>query len=88
VSAIAALLSVPLQGLRPIPKRSAEKQRQLTLDVLVGWIIRTVQSGPLCLIVEDVQWLDPSSREFLDRLIARASSLPLMTILTLRTETE
>jgi len=86
-TAVAALLSVPLEGLRPPPKRSAEKQRQLTLDVLVRWIVKTVQAGPLCLIIEDVQWLDPSSREFLDRLIARASAMPLMTILTLRTET-
>ncbi len=86
VTTIATLLSVPLDGLRSPPKRSPEKQRQLTLDVLVQWIKTIVQAGPLCVFIEDVQWLDPSSREFLERLMASASSLPLMTILTLRTE--
>ena len=83
---IAALLSVPFEPRHAPLEYSAEKRRQLTLDTLVSWICREKREGAICLIVEDIQWLDPSTREFLKRLIAAASSLPLFILVTQRTE--
>ena len=67
-----------------LPQHSAEKQRQRTLELLTGLLAHRASSSPVCLVFEDVQWLDPSSREFLRHLMQRASGLPLLLLLTQR----
>lgn len=81
---LAALLSVPLPPKREPLKLTPERQRQLTLELLVEWIVRESGRAPICLIVEDVQWIDPSSREFLNRLVATAPRRPLLVLYTER----
>jgi class 3 adenylate cyclase/predicted ATPase len=83
---IAALLSIPFESRYPKLQLSAEKQRELTLVTLTNWIKRETERTPLCLIVEDVHWLDPSTREFLNGLVGQAARVPLMLIVTLRQE--
>ncbi|MDR7379111.1 class 3 adenylate cyclase/predicted ATPase [Rhodoferax ferrireducens] len=83
---VASLLSVPVEGHLSPPKTSAEKQRQGTLDVLVAWLLQETRRGPVCLVVEDLQWIDPSTREFLHRVVAEAEQAPLLILLTLRSE--
>jgi class 3 adenylate cyclase/predicted ATPase/ABC-type transport system involved in cytochrome c biogenesis ATPase subunit len=86
VQLIAALLSVPFESRYAALDYPAEKRRQLTLAVLVNWICREARKAPLCLMVEDMHWIDPSTTEFLKRLIAAAARLPLFVLLTRRTE--
>ena len=38
------------------------------------------------MVIEDLHWIDPSSREFLDLTVERAGSLPVLLILTFRPE--
>ena len=38
------------------------------------------------MLFEDLHWIDPSSRELLDRMIERAVRLPLLLVLTFRPE--
>lgn len=83
---IAALLSVPFEPRYAALEYPAERRRQLTLDALVNWICREATKAPLCLIVEDIHWVDPSTIEFLKRLIAAAARLPLFVLLTRRSE--
>lgn len=83
---MAALLSVPFESRYPRPEATAERQRQLTLDVLAALLRRQTRRAPVCLIVEDVNWIDPSSKELLDRLI-EARGEPLLILLTQRSET-
>jgi eukaryotic-like serine/threonine-protein kinase len=42
-------------------------------------------AGPLLLCVDDLQWVDPISRQVLSRLAQRASSEPLLLVLSTRT---
>jgi class 3 adenylate cyclase/predicted ATPase len=83
---VASLLSLPFESRYPKLQLPAEKQRQLTLHALTTWIKRETEKTPICLIVEDIHWIDPSSREFLNRLVAEAARLPLLVIATLRSE--
>ena len=83
---VAALLSVPAAAGEAAPQRSAQRQRELTLDVLVRWVEREARSSALCLVVEDVQWIDPSTSEFLNLLAVRAAALPLLLLATLRSD--
>jgi class 3 adenylate cyclase/predicted ATPase len=81
---IATLLSIPVASRYGSLTHTPERQRQLMLDVLVGWIRKEAERAPLCLIIEDVQWIDPSTKEFLDRLIVAAARLPMLIVLTER----
>ncbi|MBC7683457.1 MAG: AAA family ATPase [Ferruginibacter sp.] len=83
---MASLLSVPTEGHLPPLQMSAEKQRQRTLDVLVAWLVHETCIGPVCLVVEDVQWIDPSTREYLHRVMTEGTQAPLLILLTLRSE--
>jgi class 3 adenylate cyclase/predicted ATPase len=83
---IAALLSIPFESRYKSLEYSAEKRRQLTLDTLVRWICRETGKAPMCLIIEDIQWVDPSTREFLELLITKAAHLPLFVLLTQRSD--
>jgi len=66
---------------------SPERLRERTLETLVSWFSRRSRQIPTCLIVEDANWSDPSSSEFLCRLIAGAKRLPLLVVLTVRSDT-
>ena len=83
---VASLLSVPTQGHLPPLHLSAEKQRQRTLDVLVAWLVHETRTGPVCLVVEDLQWIDPSTRECVHRMVTEGVHAPLLILLTLRSE--
>ena len=38
------------------------------------------------MLFEDVHWIDPSSRELLDRVIERLAELPVLLLVTFRPE--
>ncbi len=83
---IATLLSVPTEAHLPPLKYSAEKQRQRTLAILMSWLLHSARKGPICLVIEDLQWIDPSTRELLQRIIVEAEHTPLLLLITLRSE--
>lgn len=66
------------------PQDKAEQIKEETFAILIEIIARLTARGPLLIIVEDVQWIDPSSLDLLDRLISRIVDLPVMLIATAR----
>ena len=83
---IASLLSVATDDYLPPLPFSAEKQRQRTLDILVAWLVHETRNSPVCLLVEDLQWIDPSTRECVHRVITEGAQAALLILLTLRSE--
>jgi class 3 adenylate cyclase/predicted ATPase len=81
---LAALLSLPGEPLAGTPERLRER----TLATLVEWFQRAAQARPVCLVVEDLHWVDPSTREFLGRLLASGGQAPMLVLLTERTATD
>ena len=63
-----------------------EKIRQQVIEALLLWTDTLTLRGPLCLIIEDHNWLDPSSRELLQRLTADCAARPVLLLLTERSE--
>ena len=47
---------------------SPQKSKERTEDLLLHWVRRLADRGPLLFIVEDLHWADPSTLEFLNRL--------------------
>jgi len=62
------------------------QRRQRTLEALVGRVEALAEADPLLLIFEDAHWADPSSLEFLGRVVARLSGLRAMLVITFRPE--
>ena len=66
----AALLGLPAPSWRPAPELAPAALREATLDALVRWITRAAAREPRLVVVDDLQWCDPSTLELLHRVIA------------------
>ncbi|MDT8330728.1 AAA family ATPase [Roseomonas gilardii] len=60
-------------GARPaaLSAMAPRRLRSLTLTALLDQLTRLSARQPLCLMVEDLHWLDPSSMELLERALSR-----------------
>ena len=81
-------LLMPLLGLQMDKERSRRELDPLalrteTLIALVGWLARFAVSNPSVLVVEDVQWADPTTVELLG-LLAKASPPGVLVVATSR----
>jgi class 3 adenylate cyclase/predicted ATPase len=81
---IAALHGIPLPEDRQPPPLSREGQRRKTLETLCEWLLRSNHERPAVFLVEDVQWIDPSTAELVGRVIERIADRPLLLLLTHR----
>lgn len=81
---LASLLSVPTGSRYPALDLAPQKRRERTLEVVWGLLQRLAARRPVVLLFEDAHWSDPTSLEFLERIIDRSSSLPLLVIVTAR----
>ena len=75
-----ALLGVPPGPDCPAPELDGQRLREATLEALVEWIERKAARSPGALIVDDVQWADPSTMELLNRIIARRAPRVLVVL--------
>ncbi len=80
----ADLLSLP--GAAPAPELSPQRKKELTFDALLRALETLARQQPVLMVFEDIHWMDPTSRELLDRTIAVVESLPVLLIATFRPE--
>src|SRR5262249_2591381 len=82
---VADLLSLPLpRDAGHVVELAADRRKARTLDFLSSATLRMCADPPMLLHVEDLHWVDPSTLELLDRLVASASDAPLMVVMTHR----
>lgn len=81
---LASLLDVPIEPRHAPLRLPPEKLRQRVLALLSDWLRWESRLGPVCLLVEDVHWIDPSTQAFLQLLLVESAELPLLLLLTLR----
>ncbi|WNM58617.1 adenylate/guanylate cyclase domain-containing protein [Candidatus Nitrospira allomarina] len=62
------------------------RARQLTLETLTTWLLRSTETAPVLFIVEDLHWIDPSSLELLDHLMNQQRLPRMLMLLTYRPE--
>ncbi|HXD90973.1 MAG TPA: AAA family ATPase, partial [Candidatus Binataceae bacterium] len=63
---------------------SPEQKRRRFIEVFGEWFLRLARRQPLVCLVEDIQWIDPSTREMIDYVIERGASAPFMLLYTAR----
>lgn len=86
VPLLAALLSLPQPKGYPPLTLSPQKQKQKTQEALVSWLVEEAEQAAVYCVWEDLHWADPSSQEFLGRLIDQVALARLLLVLTFRPE--
>ena len=84
VGLIAELLSLPPRY--PLPPSTPQRKKEKTFEALLRQIDALARKKPVLMIFEDLHWIDPSSREWLDRAIERLASLPILLLASFRPE--
>jgi TOMM system kinase/cyclase fusion protein len=83
---LAALLGLPDGGQYPPLTITPDVRREKTLEILVALLADMAEDRPLVLVIEDLHWIDPSTLELLDLLLAELATLPLLLVTTSRPE--
>jgi predicted ATPase len=81
---LAELLSLPSRY--PLPLSTPQRNRERTFEALLRQLEALARQKPVLMVFEDLHWIDPSSRELLDRIIERIARLPVLLIATFRPE--
>jgi class 3 adenylate cyclase/predicted ATPase len=82
---IAELLSIPTDW-RPTPEIPARQKKAMILELLLRQIANLAEREPLLILFEDLQWIDPTSLEFLTLLVQRIVGFPALLVATARPE--
>jgi class 3 adenylate cyclase len=83
---LAELLSLPSLPASPLLELPPQRKKELTFAALLRQLESLGLRQPVLMVFEDVHWIDPTTRELLDRTIALAERLPVLLIATFRPE--
>ena len=82
----AALLSIPSEDRYPLLKLTPQQQKDQTLTVLNDQLFGLAVKQPVLLVFEDAHWIDPTTHEWLDLVLAQIQDKRVLTVLTYRPE--
>jgi class 3 adenylate cyclase/predicted ATPase len=86
VALIADLLSLPNSERHPLPSLSPQRKKERTLEALLRQLVGLAREQPVIMVFEDAHWIDPTSRELLDLIVEQAGGLPVLLLVTFRSE--
>ena len=84
IELLAELLSLPNSAAEL--SLSPQRKRELQFETLLHQLEALALRQPVLFICEDLHWIDPSSRELLDRTIGHVARLPVLLVATYRPE--
>ncbi len=82
---LAGMLSIPAAAIAPT-QMTPQQQKAETLSLLVELLAGLTKAGPVLMVVEDLHWIDPTTRELLDQTVARIETIPVLLLVTFRPE--
>jgi len=82
----AELLGIPMEGRYPALAASPQQKREMILRALLEQLEGMAAKSPVLIVFEDAHWIDPTSLDLLDRIVAGAAELPVLVIITSRPE--
>jgi hypothetical protein len=84
IALIAELLGLPSSA--PTVDLSPQRKRQKIFEALLHQFEALAQHQPVLAVFEDVHWIDPTSRELLDLMVATVERLPVLLLISFRPE--
>src|SRR5262249_19175775 len=88
VALIAELLGVPADVRYPALAVSPQQKREMTLTALLDQLDGVAAQSPVLIVFEDAHWIDPTSLDLLDRVVARAANMRALLVITVRPEVQ
>lgn len=88
IALLASLLSVPAPSEHAALELGRRRRKEATLELMLRRVRARAAASPVLCIFEDVHWLDPSTRDLLERLVEEVPELPVLLLLTFRPEFE
>jgi tetratricopeptide (TPR) repeat protein len=86
VALIAELHSLPSVDLTPPLDVTPQRKKDKTFEALLRQIEGLARQQPVLMVFDDLHWIDPSSRELLDRVIERVADWPVLLLAAFRPE--
>ncbi len=83
---LAALLSLPGEKRYGALALSPQQQRERTIDALINQLMILAQQLPVLFVLEDAQWIDPTTEALLGEVIQRIANVPILILVTSRPE--
>lgn len=83
---VASLIGLATEHESALDGLAPDQRKRRTLDVLIAWLNADARANPLVVVVEDLHWVDASTRELLGTLLERIADVPIMVVLTFRPE--
>lgn len=83
---LAAFLSLPVSERYPPLALSPDDRKRKTLEAMVATIEAMASQSPVLMVVEDAQWIDPSTLELVSLLIEQLRSARFFMLVTFRPE--
>jgi class 3 adenylate cyclase/predicted ATPase len=81
---LADLLSLPPGNRLEVDDAGPQKRREATQAALMAQFDGLAAQRPVLLVIEDVQWIDPTSLELLTEIVERAPRLPALVLIAAR----
>jgi predicted ATPase len=86
VALIADLHALPSGNLVPPLNLTPQRKKEKTFEALLRQIEGLSRQQPVLMIFDDLHWIDPSSRELLDRVTERVADWPVLLLAMFRPE--
>ena len=86
VALIAELHALPSADLAPPLDLTPQRKKEKTFEALLRQVEGLSRQQPVLMIFDDLHWIDPSSRELLDRVIERVADWPVLLLAMFRPE--
>ncbi|MFL5286469.1 MAG: AAA family ATPase [Rhodopila sp.] len=83
---IAELHGLLSAGLAPLKDLTPKRRKEKTFEALLHQLEGLARQQPVLMVFDDLHWIDPSSRELLDRLIERIAAWPVLLLALFRPE--
>jgi tetratricopeptide (TPR) repeat protein len=83
---IAELHSLPSVDLAPPLDLTPQRRKEKTFEALLRQVEGLSRQRPVLIVFDDIHWIDPSSRELLDRTIERVADWPVLLLALFRPE--
>ena len=84
-SLLADLLSIPAEDLPSSLNHSPQRRKERTFEALTRRLETLAMERPVLMLIEDMHWADPSSRELFDLTIEGLVGRPILLVMTFRT---
>jgi class 3 adenylate cyclase/predicted ATPase len=83
IALLATFLEISTEAYPPL-LLSPQRQREKTLTLILEILAAAAAEHPTLVVVEDLHWADPSTLEFLGRLVVEVPKHPLLLLCTFR----